>query len=152
MCCIKVKIFPASYGDCFLVSVNNSKEKFNILIDGGLLDTYKRSLKKELKALGKNGEKINLLINTHIDSDHINGLIAFLRENNNKQYIEIEEIWYNGLEQIASKYINQGEPNSNDAIIIDKICEKGYEDEFKELEEVSSTDGISLSSLILSIL
>ena len=64
---IGVKIFPAGYGDCFLVSIHNLDESFNILIDGGLGDTYKNVLKKELKKLSINGQKIDLLINTHID-------------------------------------------------------------------------------------
>lgn len=145
---INVKIFPAGYGDCFLVTIYNSDEKFNILIDGGLGDTYKNVLKKELKKLSQNGQKINLLINTHIDSDHINGLIAFLRDNNKQQYIKIDEIWYNGLEQIAKRYTNGEKTMTNDSSIINKICEKGYEDEFNEIEDASAVGGISFASLI----
>ncbi|WP_346890677.1 MBL fold metallo-hydrolase [Clostridium sp. UBA3887] len=145
---VEVKIFPAGYGDCFLISIHNSNKSFNILIDGGLGETYKNSLKKELKILSKNGDKINLLINTHIDSDHINGLIAFLRDNNKNKYIEIDEIWYNGLEQIAKAYTISEKTIDSDNKIIDRICEKGHEDEFKEIEDASAVGGISLSSLI----
>ncbi|MDR3595046.1 MBL fold metallo-hydrolase [Clostridium sp.] len=145
---VNLKIFPAGYGDCFLIGIHNLNKSFNILVDGGLSDTYKNSLKKELKKLSKTGQKIDLLINTHIDSDHINGLISFLRDNNKSKYIEIDEIWYNGLEQIAEAYTMSEKTIDNDIKIIDKICEKGYEDEFKEIEDASAIGGISFSSLI----
>ena len=31
---VKVKMFPALYGDCFLISVNIENESTNILVDG----------------------------------------------------------------------------------------------------------------------
>lgn len=145
---ISIKIFPASYGDCFLFSVNENGNNFNILIDGGLVKTYDDSLKIELKKLATKNEKINLLINTHIDSDHINGLISFLRENNTKKFIDIDEIWYNGLEQIINKYNNKENTIESDKSILDNICLKGYEDEFQQPEEVSAIGGVSFSSLI----
>lgn len=146
---VNLKIFPASYGDCFLLAIKEGKKNINILIDGGLTQTYDSYLKKYLIELGEKGEKLNLVINTHIDSDHIKGLISFLKDNNNNKIIEIEDFWFNGLEQIILNYPTvKCDSDDEDERIIDNIIKKGYEDEFQQTEEISSKEGISLSGLI----
>lgn len=148
---VSLKIFPASYGDCFLIKIKTEVSHINILIDGGLKNTYKNSLKCALIELGKCGEKLDLVINTHIDSDHIGGLISFLNDNIKNNFIQIGDIWFNGLEQVVLNYpkIDSSIPN-NDEKIINEFLKKGYEDDFQEQEEISFKDNISFSSLIIS--
>lgn len=146
---INLKIFPASYGDCFLLAIKESEKNINILIDGGFTQTYDSYLKHHLIKLSEKGEKLNLVINTHIDSDHIKGLISFLKDNNNNKFIEIEDFWFNGLEQIILNYPNiKYNLNSKDERILDNIIRKGYEDDFQQTEEISLKEGISLSGLL----
>ncbi|MGB6130126.1 MAG: MBL fold metallo-hydrolase [Psychrilyobacter sp.] len=146
---INLKILPASYGDCFLITIREENSVTNILIDGGLSKTYDDHLKQLLKELSEKGEKLSLIINTHIDSDHIRGLISLFRENNSKKYIEIDEIWFNGLEQIIQNDPSHtAELDTIDEEIINTIIKKGYEDEFQEKEEISAKEGVSLSGLI----
>jgi beta-lactamase superfamily II metal-dependent hydrolase len=147
---ITIKIFPASYGDCILVSINEQERCFNILIDGGLAKTYEKTLKKELGIISQKNQHLDLLINTHIDADHINGLISLIKENNEKKYINIKEIWFNGLEQIATQYPQNitDIPIQDDVLIINELNSKGYEDEFQKTEEIGPTEGVSFSGLI----
>lgn len=81
---MKVRLFAARGGDCFLVDFENGH---CILIDGGYSDTYKRSLKSYLQFLHGKGRQLDYVILTHYDADHINGLIAFLRDNGADQRI-----------------------------------------------------------------
>lgn len=90
--------FPVKGGDCFLVSIYE-KKKINILIDSGYKGTTKEVIKK-LKALKKEGEKIDLFIITHIDRDHIGGAIKILEGNDKNKIVEIEEFWHNGFTKI----------------------------------------------------
>ncbi|WP_047432772.1 ComEC/Rec2 family competence protein [Chryseobacterium indologenes] len=93
---MNLKILKAFNGDCILIeTLDENQEKFVILIDGGTASTFDYSLKKELKDI----PKINLLILTHIDSDHIGGLIRFFK-NSLIDRIEIDEIWVNHPELI----------------------------------------------------
>lgn len=95
---IMIKMFPAGAGDCFMVEF--IKEDYRILIDGGYAETYRRYLKEYLAGLAAQGKKIDLLIITHIDSDHIGGIQAFLEENGvagNPAVIGVEEVWYNAF-------------------------------------------------------
>lgn len=95
---IIIKSFPATTGDCFLIEFR--QEDYCILIDGGYGETYHKYLKKNLLELASQGKHINLLIITHIDSDHIGGIQAFLKDNGSADYpniICVDEVWYNAF-------------------------------------------------------
>lgn len=84
-------ILPAFHGDCILIKtydINN--DEFIILIDGGTAQTFRYTLKAELKDINR----INLLVLTHIDSDHIAGLISLFKSSLIDK-ITIDEIWMN---------------------------------------------------------
>lgn len=89
-------VLEAFHGDCLLVKTfNKAYEEKVILIDGGTANTFKFSLKKELQHI----KVIDLLILTHVDSDHIAGLIRFYKNSLIKN-IEVKEIWVNTPEFI----------------------------------------------------
>lgn len=89
---IIIKAYPVKGGDCFLVTYEGKK----FLIDSGYKATSDRLI-SDLKCLSDNGEKLDLLIITHIDNDHIGGAISLLEEN---KVIQIDEVWYNGYLQV----------------------------------------------------
>jgi len=87
----EINMLPAFNGDSILIKTYDEKDKeFIILIDGGTPSTFEYFLKKNLKYLNR----IDLLILTHIDDDHIGGLINFFK-NSIIEKFEIGEIWYN---------------------------------------------------------
>lgn len=95
---VKIIVFPAAAGDCFLVEF--IEEDYRVLIDGGYRETYQKYLKKYLRELAIQGKSINLLVITHIDSDHIGGIQSFLQENGSAkqpEIIRVEEVWYNSF-------------------------------------------------------
>lgn len=92
MCNVIIKSYPVKGGDCFLVKYEGK----NFLIDSGYKTTSDRLI-SDLKCLSDNGEKLDLLIITHIDNDHIGGAISLLEED---KVIQIDEVWYNGYLQV----------------------------------------------------
>ena len=101
---IEIVMFPAKSGDCILIRY--LKEKFNVLIDGGFGCTYSQYLKPFLLRIAKNGAHLNLIIVTHIDRDHINGIKQFLMDNgaaDNPNIIHVDEIWFNGFRNMPIK-------------------------------------------------
>ncbi|AWL09495.1 hypothetical protein HME7025_01642 [Aquirufa nivalisilvae] len=91
-------ILPAFHGDCILIKtydINN--DEFIILIDGGTTQTFRYTLKAELK----NITHVNLLVLTHNDSDHIAGLISLFK-NSLIDSIVIDEIWMNHPELVEA--------------------------------------------------
>ena len=67
-----------AYGDCMILVSGSSTQPANkihyFLIDGGPASTYNASLKKELQKIKKKRGKLELLVVSHVDNDHINGL------------------------------------------------------------------------------
>lgn len=98
---LNIKVLRALNGDCIIVSYGE-KEKYNILIDGGQGRVCFRQLCSYVDSIKRAGEKIDLLILTHIDSDHIDGILRLLSRKE-FDFSMIREIWFNfgrGLQEI----------------------------------------------------
>ena len=85
---IRFEFFEAGCGDSILVSTD---EGTHILIDGGEEGTYKDSIESYLYE--NNIDKLDLVVLTHIDNDHICGLIELMEEPQERR--KIKEIWFN---------------------------------------------------------
>lgn len=141
---LKIKLIPAEYGDCILLSAIGD-EKINILIDGGTRKTYKKFLCAEMEKIEHDNSKLDLLVCTHIDNDHIGGLVELLKKNNCKY---IKEIWYNGFMQVVDKrYYSLHDINitENDNKVLDKIIQKGVVTD--EEHEIGISDAMSFGVL-----
>lgn len=98
---IEIELLPANEGDCLLITIIN--EDIHILIDGGTANTYRTYLRERLIQLRNDGKAIDLLVVTHIDNDHIGGIIELLKENGsneNPHIIEIRNIWHNSYRHL----------------------------------------------------
>ena len=71
---IKLHVVQAEFGDCFILESKSSNESTTMLIDGGPYQTFKNHLKPTIQKLLLNG-KIDLMVLSHIDNDHIIGLL-----------------------------------------------------------------------------
>jgi beta-lactamase superfamily II metal-dependent hydrolase len=90
------RVLKAFHGDCILIKTFTSNfDEFVILIDGGTASTFNYFLKKELEDINI----IDLVVLTHIDSDHIGGLLKLLG-NSIMNSISIKEFWINHPELI----------------------------------------------------
>lgn len=117
---IKVRVLQANHGDCILVSHEGPEGVFNLLIDGGNSATFKRgapprhkgALCALLDELKEKGQCIDLVILTHIDDDHIGGL---LRAFKTPGYLSemVKSIWFNSSRLITG-YFDAPEIPEND--------------------------------------
>jgi ribonuclease BN (tRNA processing enzyme) len=77
----------------------------NVLIDGGPYQTFEKHLKPTLQKIPSNG-KLDLMVLSHIDNDHIIGLLDLLgeiknqREGREKELVEVEKIWHNSFNDL----------------------------------------------------
>lgn len=134
---MKIYVFPALNGDCILVEYVTSHY---ILIDGGYVNTYNKYLLPKLVEIANNGGTIDVIVVTHIDEDHISGIIKLLEED--VLPISIKEIWYNGYKHIQSVAIVSEE----DEIFAHKnICK---ETNVVSPKSISAKQGCTLSTLI----
>ena len=147
---VTIQMLPAASGDCIYLEFPDPD--FRILIDGGYAKTYHKYLKKFLLKLAAEGKRLNLIVVTHIDDDHISGIRALLKENGdsrNPKIIEIDEIWFNSLNQcITSRNTEQGMSFAV-KIILKSMCSTDidFECEYKK-QNISYTNGKNLAELI----
>lgn len=78
---MEINLLQAGKGDCILVRCGTGIKKVNILIDSGMSKDY---FLKALSRIVGNDEKIDLLVFTHDDNDHIKGAANLLKKINQK--------------------------------------------------------------------
>lgn len=84
-----IKMLKADIGDAFIIEVKEGEESFTMVVDGGPRKSM-RSVVPELEAL----EKIDMMVLTHYDSDHIGGILEYLTTNKEKAK-SINKYWIN---------------------------------------------------------
>lgn len=150
---ILVNIYPARSGEAFLVRFPNKK---NIVIDMGFKDTYRKYIRKDFEAIKKEGERINLLVITHIDKDHIEGAIEFIKENSfseNSKLLDIDDIWHNSYRHLQINKKGSLTKGDQEIEIIQEI--KNSNDltnhmDGDESKEVSAYQGSTLASYLFA--
>ena len=101
----KLRIFQAEYGDSLIIEFGTVSDPRYILIDGGPAYIYERHLKGELQKIQNNGGKLDLMILSHVDNDHIIGLLDLMaelreqRDNRIQETISIKNLWHNSFSQ-----------------------------------------------------
>lgn len=115
-------------GDCIHLSyLDDNKPAINILVDGGTGDTYEVSKNKKgkkddgpfkhlVEEIKASGQSIDLLILTHIDDDHIGGILRWFNQDSGAAEI-VRQVWFNGGREIAS-YLEES-PNDDLDITLD---------------------------------
>jgi len=120
---LKLKMYPAKNGDSFLVYASGA----HILIDAGYASTFNDYVRDDLQQLASAGDALDLLICTHIDKDHIGGLLTFLSSNGPRgarSIVEVKEVWHNSLRSLPS---SPGAPdNSSDRQLLEAIQRRGF--------------------------
>ena len=96
---LKLHTLKAKNGDCLVLEFGKSKEPNRILIDGGPDGVYNEFLRPYLTSLGW-GANFDLVVASHVDDDHMNGLLALLEDlkGYGTKLVKIKEIWHNSLE------------------------------------------------------
>lgn len=93
----RIEMLPAAHGDSLWITFGSPDDPRYILIDGGMRYTYK-NLRERILLLPPGHRRLELLIITHVDADHIEGCIRLLQDE--KLGLDIREIWFNGQPQL----------------------------------------------------
>lgn len=159
---MKIKFLKALSGDCIHLSFKDEGINRNILIDGGMAATYSSSKSKkgkpeigELKILidqlKETGERIDLLILTHVDDDHIGGLLRWFEKENDAIEL-ITQIWFNSG-RLIKKHFEQESTEENDNSIklrIDNGKETSISQGATFEDIIEAKNGLWLKELIKS--
>lgn len=118
---MKIKFLKAFNGDSILISFKEQEQSRNILIDCGMPATYLKKnskgkieygeLKEIVDLIRERKERIDLLILTHVDDDHIGGALKWF-ENDSEAHTLIGQVWFNSG-RLISEYFDKDEIEEN---------------------------------------
>ncbi len=75
----QLHVIQAEYGDCLLLEYGVASPRF-ILIDGGPQDIFPLHLRPVLTEIARTGAPLDLAVLSHVDNDHVIGLLEFFSE------------------------------------------------------------------------
>jgi hypothetical protein len=107
---LKLHVIQAEHGDCLIIEYGSSSKPRYILVDGGPETIYNDHLRDQLKKTGTKSGNLDLVISSHIDEDHIIGLVDFLAELRQQraealpEIVTVNAVWHNSF----SKTIGEG--------------------------------------------
>ncbi|WP_415302015.1 AVAST type 1 anti-phage system MBL fold metallo-hydrolase Avs1a [Alcaligenes sp. SJTW-7] len=142
----RLKMYPAKNGDSFLVNADGTY----ILIDAGFASTYQDFIATDLELLAKEGGRLDLVVCTHIDADHIGGLLEFFSLNGtpDKRGIEVDAVWHNSLRSLPSTPTAQSD-GLYDQVVLEAIRRRGFQGvATSSPNPISARQGSSLAKLL----
>lgn len=91
---LTIDMLPGDYGDALWIEYGDPGEPRRMLVDGGAPKTGD-ILRARINALPVEERKFELVVVTHIDLDHISGILELLEEDT-PEGLEIGDFWFNG--------------------------------------------------------
>jgi beta-lactamase superfamily II metal-dependent hydrolase len=106
---IRIEVLPARLGDCIIVECPREDGRtWRMLIDGGPPDIWP-TLEARLRQIDPAEQILDVAVVSHIDSDHIGGMIPFLQTD---LADKVGDYWFNGrmhLPDRPTRSVRQGE-------------------------------------------
>ena len=99
---LKLEMLAAGHGDALLIEYGGGGETRRILVDGGPYYAYDDAggLRERLHALLQEGKgTFELLVVTHVDTDHIDGVIRTLLDPELDGLV-FKDVWFNGWKHV----------------------------------------------------
>ncbi len=93
MTALTVEMLPAAQGDALWLEWEGTDRRYHVLIDGGPARSYP-VLRDRVAAFRSAHDTIDLMVVTHIDTDHIDGAVTLLLDGD--LGISFGDIWFNG--------------------------------------------------------
>jgi hypothetical protein len=95
---------PARQGDALWIRWGAASNPHQMIVDMGTGGSGKK-VRERILALPQNKRKFDLIDVTHVDEDHIGGLLTCLAEADPIAGLEAKDVWFNGFEHLSGKSI-----------------------------------------------
>ena len=95
---VQVEMLPAAHGDCLWLEYGDGHDRHRVLVDGGPVGSYPAGLGGRLVGLPEGDRHLDLLVVSHIDTDHIDGCVRALQERG----VGFDDIWFNGWKHLPA--------------------------------------------------
>jgi beta-lactamase superfamily II metal-dependent hydrolase len=96
----RIEMLPARHGDALWIEYGTPECTRRILIDGGPIHAW-ADVESRLRKLPADDQGVELVVVSHVDTDHIEGLVRLMAEPVARWPIVPNQIWFNGWRHIA---------------------------------------------------
>ena len=117
---LRLEVLPARHGDCLLIEYEHRGDVRRILIDGGAPGVYRRALRPRLARLSKEELEFELLVVTHVDHDHIGGILELSLDRT--MPFQAKDVWFNGFRHLPGPRVMAGKHGEK---LTDLLCRNG---------------------------
>lgn len=95
---LTIHMLPAAHGDCLWIEYGPPGAVRRVLVDGGVAPTYE-ALRAKIKALPVEQRRFELLVVSHVDADHIEGIVKLLSADG--MDATFGDVWFNGYQHLT---------------------------------------------------
>jgi len=95
-----IEMLPAQNGDSLWIEYGDASATHRWLVDCGTAPTA-AELRRRVELLKKKDRQFELLVLSHIDADHIGGVLTFLNEV--KKGMRFGDVWFNGWRHLSGQ-------------------------------------------------
>jgi len=98
-----VEMLPAQRGDCLWLTYGSTSDPHHVLIDAGPSETIATlvpELEQRIAALPGRTNRLELLAMSHIDADHIQGVVSLLSDPRRLRFFR--DVWFNAFKHLPA--------------------------------------------------
>lgn len=100
----QIRMLPAREGDAIWVRWGNPNSPYQMIVDMGTEATGKL-IRTELEELSKEARQFELLVITHVDRDHIGGVLSCVAEAPPLEGMSFKDVWFNGWHHLHGRHV-----------------------------------------------
>jgi hypothetical protein len=150
---IRIEALPAQEGDCLWVEWAHSGHTRRMLIDGGRAgrgDTLPEGLAARFRRQPPAERAFDLVICTHLDADHIGGLIPLFR--NPPEGFTAHDVWFNGDRQLLGDVLSFDQADSLSRLLRNRPWNRCFQGDAIAVPDSGELPQIDLPGLRLTLL
>jgi beta-lactamase superfamily II metal-dependent hydrolase len=100
-----LEVLQAKHGDCLLLHYGAKNDPHTIVIDGGPAGVYRDYLQPRLMQIKNSlspdsSLKLSMVMVSHLDDDHVNGILQLADDVDDNKMFEVNDIWVNTFDDI----------------------------------------------------
>jgi beta-lactamase superfamily II metal-dependent hydrolase len=107
---LALTMLPARQGDALWIRWGDEASPHQLIIDMGT-EEIGTAIRERLQQLDESQREFELLVVTHVDRDHIGGILTCLAEAEPLAQLKFKDVWFNGWTHLNGGFVTQPEPD-----------------------------------------